>query len=124
MVALDLRAAFDTVWHDGLIYKMMKLNFNLFIIKIIRSLLDSRRFAVRIANDMSEWHDMLCGTPQGSVLSPILFNLFMYDIPINDNVKLTQFADDTTIHITHKQPKVAENFLNVYLIELLAYFNK
>lgn len=124
MVALDLRAAFDTVWHDGLIYKMMKLNFNPFIIKIIRSLLASRRFAVRLANVVSEWHDMLCGTPQGSVISPILFNLFMYDIPINENVKLTQFADDTTIHITHKLPKVAENFLNAYLMDLLAYFNK
>lgn len=77
IVALDLRAAFDVVWHDGLVHKLYKFNLNPILIKIIKSMLHARRFAVRDGNDISDYHNMPSEVPQGSCVSPIIFNLYI-----------------------------------------------
>lgn len=82
IVALDAQAAFDTVWHSGLIFKLKMLNFNNFILKCIASFLFNRTFSVNIGGINSTSHPILSGTPQGSVLSPRLFNLYVSDVPI------------------------------------------
>lgn len=46
-----------------------------------------------------------------------------HDIPVSQNVIITQFADDTTLHIVHNNPKSAENLLNMYLVKILVYYN-
>lgn len=122
MVALDLKAAFDTIWHDGLLHKMVRLKFPLHIIKLIQKMLDSRSFAVKINDTRSAVHGMDAGVPQGSVLGPILFNLFTHDVPLHPVIKITQFADDTTIHLVHNDPAMAQRVLNIYLARLVGYF--
>lgn len=121
IVAIDLRAAFDVVWRDGLIHKMIKLGFNPIICKIIRSFLQNKSFAVRLNGFISEIFDMREGEPQGSVLSPQLFNVYVNDFPTDTYAQLTQFADDTTVHLTHNNPCRAQGILNRYLTKISDY---
>lgn len=101
IVSLDLRAAFDVVWHNGLIYKLNQLKFPVLIIKTIYGLLKQRSFAVRLNGEISNIHEMPSGVPQGSVFSPIAFNIYMYDIPKTNDIDLLQYADDISVKITH-----------------------
>lgn len=66
MVLLDVKAAFDSVWHDGLIYKMLNLNFPAQLVKIIQSFLSSRTFKVHVGLDRSALIPITAGCPQGS----------------------------------------------------------
>lgn len=106
------------------ISKMMALGINPFICKIIKSFLDDRGFAVSLGGFITGLFKMISGIPQGSVLSPMIFNIFTNDIPINNHIKITQFADDITLHYTHKKPGVAQNLFNTYLATLAKYFDK
>lgn len=124
MVALDLKAAFDTIWHDGLIHKMYILKFPLHLIKIVKTMLSFRTFVVRVDGISSETYKMGAGVPQGSVLGPILFILYVHDIPVHNNIVITQFADDTTLHVVHNNPARTQNLLNIYLVELSKYFQQ
>lgn len=122
LVALDLKAAFDTIWHNGLLHKLLSLKFPITIIKIIQNALSSRRFAVRLENLCSEVSHMDAGIPQGSVLGPPLFNIYIHDVPTHEKIQLTQFADDTTIHVVHNDPARTQNMINRYLLRMFNYF--
>lgn len=98
IVAVDLRSAFDVVWHDALIHKMIKLGFSPGLTKIIQNFLKNRHFSVRLNGRTSNVFDMDSGMPQGSVVSPQLFNIYIHDIPTNKNIQITQFADEN--HVT------------------------
>lgn len=123
-VSLDLKAAFDTVWHDGLIFKLGKLGFSPSVIKLIKSFLANRSFAVRLGNHYSSFKIMSSGTPQGSVCSPILFNIYLYDLPTDRNVQTIQYADDTSIFFTHCDTMIAQNSINAHIVKLVLFFNK
>lgn len=122
IVALDLRAAFDTVWHAGLVHKMIKLKYPIGIIKLIGSFLSHRKFVVRLDNSFSSIKNMLAGVPQGSVLVPICFNIYTHDIPTHGECTVSQFADDTVVYITHNNPGRAQGLLNWYLMTLANWF--
>lgn len=94
---LDIAKAFDKVWINGLLYKLFKFQVPDYIIHLIHSYLDQRSFAVKVRDKLSTVRKTLAGTPQGSVLGPTLFNLFMNDIPIDPKTCLALFADDTAI---------------------------
>lgn len=121
-VSLDLRAAFDTVWHDGLVYKMDQLGFPLPLIKVIRSFLSNRTFSVRIDKHLSASAPMPSGTPQGSVCSPILFNIYLSDIPTHRHVQTIQYADDTSLFCTGDSAGVVQGAMNLHLVSLAQYF--
>lgn len=122
MVAIDLKAAFDVIWHEGLIFKMIKLGINPFLCRIIKHFLRNRSFAIRLDGHITEKFNMEYGAPQGSVLSPTLFNIYLNDIPTHPHIKITQFADDTTLHYTHDKPVIAQKYFNWYLTEMCEYF--
>lgn len=122
LVALDLKAAFDTIWHDGVIHKMCQLNFPIYLIKIVQNMLGSRKFAVGLNGHITEWFNMGAGIPQGSVTGPLIFIIYVYDVPIHNFIKITQFADDTTLHVVHDDPARAQNSLNRYMGKLHKYF--
>ena len=98
MALLDIEKAFDNVWHDGLVYKLHRLNFPMYLIKIIRSYLSNRAFQVSLNNVYSEPFDIEAGVPQGSILGPLLYNIYTSDIPpLPEGGVLSQFADDTAV---------------------------
>lgn len=90
------------IWHKGLLYKLKKLDIPDYLIHLIKTFLDSRKLRIKINNAMSDEFTADQGVPQGSPLSPLLFNIYCYDIftptdqPINTGYML-QYADDTAL---------------------------
>ncbi|XP_040966432.1 uncharacterized protein [Gossypium hirsutum] len=98
-IFLDLSKAFDLVWTDGLMYKLANLGLTGNIYNWIRSFLTDRRIQVSIGNHLSSEKRLDNGTPQGSVISPTLFNVMVNDIKhyLPKDVTLAAYADDCTI---------------------------
>jgi len=96
MILLDLQKAFDSVWHRGLIYKLHCIRIPEHIIGIIHNYLADRRFVVNFCGEKSSAYRVEAGVPQGSVLGPILFNIFINDIPKSRKSSLAVYADYTT----------------------------
>ena len=80
VISLDLKAAFDVVWHHGLIHKLCQVKLNPLLIKLVKSFLSNRSYSVRFLGTESKRFNILAGVPQGSVVGPILFNLFLFDL--------------------------------------------
>lgn len=99
LVLLDLEKCFDAVWHDGLIHKLMANSYPSQITKLIKSFLSSRKAFVTVQGCASETFDVPAGVPQGSLLSPHLFNLFINDIPTDDKSDIAIYADDTALFV-------------------------
>ena len=99
-VLLDIAKAFDTVWIDGLLYKLIQLNFPNYIVQLMTSYLKERKFTVLVGNTTSDINDIGEGIPQGSVLGPLLFLIYVSDMPLVTGVSLSLFADDTNTYHT------------------------
>ncbi|GFU62485.1 RNA-directed DNA polymerase from mobile element jockey [Trichonephila clavipes] len=64
------------------------------------------------------------GVAQGTLILPLLFNIYVIDIPTHDNTILCMFADDTAILATHKEPKLIARALNRHILDLEDWFSK
>lgn len=108
VLSLDIKKAFDSLWHRGLLYKLYILKVPSKFIRICRQFLENRRLSVKINNNTSDYFYPQQGTPQGSPLSTLLFNIYCYDIAtnINRDKYILQFADDTTLIAHNKSLKV------------------
>ena len=97
-VLMDLSKAFDCIPHDLLIAKMNAYGFDFDTLVFLYSYLKRRKQSVKINNIFSSFQVLLSGVPQGSILGPILFNLFINDMFLwIENANLENFADDNTI---------------------------
>ena len=81
MVLLDLEKAYDTIWTRGLLRKLINYNFPAYLIAFLQSYLTGRTFTVVVDGASSSYRTQRAGLPQGAVLSPILFTLYISDIP-------------------------------------------
>lgn len=97
-ISLDLRKAFDSLQHCVLIQKLRNIGFSTNATNLIQNYLKSRYQFVSINKDSSDLQEVKCGVPQGSVLSPLLFNIYINDIfKILINGTLVMYADDAII---------------------------
>jgi len=94
-VFLNVEKAFDSVQHDGQLHKMMTMCIPLELIKLTKSFLSDRTFSVKIDNQNSSVRTACEGVPQGSCLSPTLFNIYTNYIPTHPKAHVSLFADDT-----------------------------
>ena len=101
-VFMDLSKAFDCVNHGLLIAKLSAYGLNMDALQLIRSYLSNRQQRVKINSSFSDWKEIKIGVPQGSVLGPLLFNVFVNDIFwFSHRTKICNYADDTTIFACH-----------------------
>jgi hypothetical protein len=106
----DIEKAFDKTWHLGLLYKLLELKFSISLIKLISYFLSHRKFRVSVEGEISTQNDIQSGLPQGSILSPTLYNVYTNDMPETPGVYLGIFADDTCINATdHKEGYILRN---------------
>jgi len=99
VIFFDIKAAFDSVWFEGLIYKLYDLRLPSYLTRFIISFLDNRTASIEIENILSRSFTLKSGTPQGSPLSPLLYIIYTSD-SINSLPQRTEhglFADDTAL---------------------------
>lgn len=89
MVLLDIEKAFDTIWHDGLIHKLKKMQTPMYLLKIIQSFTSDRKFRVVVNDDCSNSKNVVAGAPQGSCLSPTLYAIYTSDYRCESATKTT-----------------------------------
>ncbi|CAM4605209.1 unnamed protein product [Lepidochelys olivacea] len=97
LIYLDFSKAFDTVPHGELLVKLDKMGINGNTERWIRNWLKGRLQRVLLKGELSGWREVTSGVPQGSVLGPILFNLFITDLGRKSGSVLIKFADDTKL---------------------------
>ena len=113
MVFLDISKAFDKVWHEGLIYKLEALGVRDPLLRWIKSYLTNRKQRVMISGQCSDWKNVGDGVPQGSVLGPLLFLVYINDITSDLSSDCFLFADDTSLlEIVNETPEKSAVKLN------------
>ena len=97
-VPLDISKAFDRVWHAGLLYKLRSCRFSGHIFGLISSFLSNRRLPVVLDGKFSQEYPVNARVPQGSILGPTLFLLYINDLPDDVICNIAIYADDTTLY--------------------------
>ena len=98
-VFCDISKAFDRVWHRGLIAKLHHYGICGSLLEWFKSYLANRLQRVVLPGGKSEWKEIKAGVPQGSILGPLLFNIYINDIVCDIQSSIRLFADDTTLYI-------------------------
>ena len=123
-VCIDLSKAFDSVSHQILLEKLNLIGFNDDALELIFSFLSHRSQQVVINNTVSYITETYQGVPQGTLLGPLLFNIYKNDITkyISEECRIIQYADDCLIYSANPKPDIAFENLRICLEKLENYF--
>ena len=119
---VDLSAAYDTVNHRLLIQKLYNTTLDSQLCRVIQNLMSDRRFYVELNNERSRWRIQKNGLPQGSVLSPTLFNIYTNDQPILDGTRSFIYADNLCVTAQYPTFQEVEKQIEEALGELTHYY--
>ena len=115
-VLMDLSKAFDCMNHELLLAKLYAYGFGKNSIKTIHNYLKNRWQRIKINHSFSQWTELLLGVPQGSVLGPLLFNIYLNDlIWFIENGEVCNYADDTTPYSCNNDLNILKSNLEVDL---------
>ena len=111
-VYLDISKAFDRVWHEGLIYKLRRCGVSGNLLSLIKDFLANRKQRTVLNGKTSEWGSVTAGVPQGSILGPLFFLVYINDLTdyLKCNVKL--LADDASLFTIVRNPDQAASDMN------------
>jgi histone H3/H4 len=117
-IFLDFSKAFDRVWHAGLLHKLKEAGIGNPLLKWFKSYLSNRKHRVVVEGEESGLHNITAGVPQGSVLGPILFILYINALIKEVNIEVRVYADDATLYIAYDNPQtsattIEENLANI-----------
>ena len=111
-VYLDISKAFDRVWHDGLIYKLKRCGVSGQLLFLIQSSLKDRKQRTVLNGQSSTWGAISAGVPQGSILGPIFFLVYINDLAVGLKCNVKLFADDTSLFTVVEDSNTAANDMN------------
>ena len=94
---LDISKAFDKVWHQGLLYKLKHNGISGNLLETLTDLLKDRKQRVVLNGKSSSWANVEVGVPQGSILGPLLFLIYINDLSDNLSTNVKLVADDTSL---------------------------
>ena len=119
----DLSKAFDSLPHDLLIAKLHAYGCDLKSLKLMDSYLRNRKQRVKLCNSYSSWEEIIFGVPQGSILGPLLFNIFICDLFlfVTDS-DIASYADDNTPYVSANKPEEVIVKLEKVSVNLLKWF--
>ena len=118
VVLVDFKKAFDLVDHQILLSKLELYGINNEALMWFDTYLAHRRQQVSINDNKSDFETVTCGIPQGSILGPLLFLLFINDLPLYVNVSADLYADDTTFYDIQASIELIEKNLQLALNQL------
>ena len=122
MILIDLQKAFYTIDHEILLQKLKAMKFSESTIKWFKSYLSERIFLVKIENKLSDFGKIFCGVPQGSILGPLLFLIYVNDMSQAVTSTLLLYADNSCILYQHKDVLQTEKRLNEDFENLCNWF--
>ena len=115
-VILDVSKAFDKVWHAGLIYKLHQNSICGDLINILNDFLTNRKQRVVLNGQCSSRVDIQAGVPQGSILGPLLFLIYVNDLPDGLKSECKLFADDTSLFSVVHDIGISASDMNIDLM--------
>ena len=121
IVFLDISKAFDRVWHAGLIHKLKAACVSGKMLLWFQNYFSDRKQRVILPGAASDWTDIKAGVPQGSILGPLLFLLYIKDTVNDINSSIRLFADDTSLFIIVDNPVTSAEQLNFDLRKVLLW---
>ena len=111
-IFLDISKAFDKVWHDGLIFKMRQNGISSQLLKLFQNYLNNRKQRVVLNGFQAGYSPIESGVPQGSVLGPLLFLIYINDLERNIKSNVNFFANDTMLFSIVNDPILSASELN------------
>ena len=119
LVLLDVAKAFDIIWVDGFVYKLIALNVTSYLVKTILFYLRGRTFEASVRAATTSRRGMRAGVAQGGIFSPVLISLYVNDMPIHfQHVELSLYAYDTAVIVTSRKSALLVSYLESYLSDL------
>jgi hypothetical protein len=122
-VLADLSKAFDSIPHQLVVAKFKAYGFSDKACLMIASYLSDRQQRVKLGTARSEWKPLVKGVPQGSILGPLIFNVFINDIfNFISESQIYNYADDTTLLYSHESLEIVKKTLENDLLVLVDWF--